>query len=228
MKIAGIQKTTLVDYPGKIASTVFTLGCNMRCPYCHNKQIAFDFAETELISTEKVFEIIEERKKFIDGISISGGEPTLQPDLLAFCKEIKKRYGLLIKLDTNGSFPMIVKRAIEEKLVDYVALDLKTSFSRYMECLGIDGGIIYKSYEIIRNSGIDYELRMTCYPDFINSSSLAELLGFLSPTDKIYIQKCNINQDEDQNEYYDQHQLELFGSILESKGFSCALVRGIA
>jgi pyruvate formate lyase activating enzyme len=228
MKVAGIQRTTLVDYPGKIASTVFTVGCNMRCPYCHNKQIAFDFVENDLMSMEKVYEIINERKKFIDGISISGGEPTLQPDLLDFCREIKNRFGLLIKLDTNGSYPMIIKRAVDEKLVDYFALDIKTSFSRYRECLGIDGEIIYKSYKIIRDSGLDYEIRMTCYPEFINTGSLSELLGFLSPTDKIFIQKCNNNEGEQQKLNYDEQQLELFGSILESKGFSCALIRGIA
>ncbi|MEI6092250.1 MAG: anaerobic ribonucleoside-triphosphate reductase activating protein [bacterium] len=228
MKIAGIQKTTLVDYPGKIASTIFTLGCNMRCPYCHNKQISFDFAEPELLDTNDVMAIIKERHKFIDGITITGGEPTLQKDLLDFCKEIKSKFGLLIKLDTNGSLPMIVKRAIDEKLVDYIALDLKTSFSRYKECLGIDGEIIYGSYKMIRDSGIDYEIRMTCYPDFINTSSLSELLGFLNPSDKIFIQKCNVVNLDEQKSDYENGQLELFGNIMESKGFYSTLIRGIA
>lgn len=228
MKIAGIQRTTLVDYPGKIASTIFTLGCNMRCPYCHNKQISFDFAEPELLDTDDVIEIIKERKNFIDGITITGGEPTLQKDLLGFCRQIKEKFGLLIKLDTNGSLPMIVKRAIDEKLVDYIAMDLKTSFSRYRECLGIDGEIIYSSYKIIRDSGLDYELRMTCYPDFINTNSLSELLGFLNPTDKIFIQKCNVVNVDEQQVSYEDGQLGLFENILEAKGFHSALVRGIA
>ena len=227
MKIAGIQKTTLIDYPCKVASTIFTIGCNLRCPYCHNKQLAFDFVETEPMSMDEVFDIIEERKNFIEGVSISGGEPTLQPDLIDFCREIKNRYGLAIKLDTNGCFPTVVNRVVEEGLVDYFAMDIKTSFARYKEHLGIDGENVYKSYKLIRDSGKDYELRMTCYPDFINTNTLNELMGFLSPNDRICIQKCNNEDDSSVIEYNDK-QLVLFEDMFESKGFSQTLVRGIA
>jgi len=231
VQIAGLQKTSLIDYPGKVSTTLFTLGCNMKCPYCHNKQISFDFVEIPMVmSDEEVFALIEERKDFIDAISLSGGEPTLQPDLLDFCREIKKRYGILIKFDTNGSFPDVIQKAIDEKLVDYVALDIKTSFNRYKESLGVDGERIYKTYKIISSAtNIGYELRMTCFPDFVDSESIAELLPMLDIKDRIYLQQCYLNKDLENPVYdtpaYDQIQLELFENIMNSKGFASASIR---
>ncbi len=230
MQIAGIQKTTLIDYPGKVASTLFTLGCNMKCPYCHNKQISFDFADTTTpMDINEVFDFFDERKDFIDAISLSGGEPTLQPDLLDFCKIIKKKYNLLIKLDTNGSFPDVIKNAVDQRLVDYIALDIKTSFSRYKEYLGVDGELIYRTYKIISSSNIGYELRMTCFPDFIDSESVAELLPMLNVKDRIFLQQCYLNKSLGDPVYdvptYDKTQLELFENIMNSKGFSSASIR---
>ncbi len=229
MQIAGIQRTTLIDYPGKVSATLFTLGCNMKCPYCHNKQISFDFVDANVMDTKDVFALLDERKNFIDAVSLSGGEPTLQPDLLDFCREIKKRYGLLIKFDTNGSFPEVLRQAIEQKLVDYIAMDVKTSFNKYQEYLGIDGMRVYESYKIISNSNIGYELRMTCYPDFIDSESVTELLPMLDIKDRIYIQQCYLNKDADNPIYnipsYDQTQLELFENLMNSKGFASASIR---
>ena len=230
MQIAGVQTISLIDYPGKVCTTLFTLGCNFRCPYCHNKQISFDFADVELMDEEAVFKLLDERKDFIDAISISGGEPTLQPDILDFCKKIKDRYGLLIKFDTNGSFPTVLKRAIDEKLVDYVALDIKTSFTRYKEHLGVEGEIIYKSYNIIKDSGIDYELRMTCFPEFIHTDSITEVMPLLSPKDRVFIQQCilrSTNEAGEQEEapLYTEEQLELFGNMFTSLGFSSTSIR---
>jgi pyruvate formate lyase activating enzyme len=228
MNIVGINKTTLIDYPGKVATTLFTLGCNMSCPYCHNKQIAFDFAKPEILDLDYIFNTIEERVGFIDGISITGGEPTLQKDLPWFCKEIKKRFNLLVKVDTNGSFPMVVKRLIDENIVDYFAMDIKTSFKRYKEYLGIDGEIIYKTYDILRKSGVEYELRVTCYPDFVNSDTLSELLPRLDKKDRLYLQKCNVDYyNQEEIGEYDDKQLGLFEDMLLSKGFSSTNVRGL-
>lgn len=229
MQIAGIQRTTLIDYPGKVSATLFTLGCNMKCPYCHNKQISFDFVDANVMDTKDVFTFLDERKGFIDAVSLSGGEPTLQPDLLDFCREIKKRYGLLVKFDTNGSFPEVLRQAIDQKLVDYIAMDIKTSFNKYQEHLGIDGKRVYESYKIISNSNIGYELRMTCYPDFIDSENVTELLPMLDIKDRIYIQQCYLNKDVDNPIYniptYDQTQLELFENLMNSKGFASASIR---
>lgn len=230
MQIAGIQKTTLIDYPGKVATTLFTLGCNMKCPYCHNKQISFDFADTTVpMDIQDVFAFLDERKGFIDAISLSGGEPTLQPDLLDFCRTIKKKYNLLIKFDTNGSFPDVIKKAIDQGLVDYVALDIKTSFNRYKEYLGVDGELIYKTYKIISGSGIDYELRMTCFPDFIDPESVTELLPMLHVKDRIFLQQCYLNKSLGEPVYdvptYDKAQMELFENLMNSKGFASASIR---
>ena len=229
MQIAGIQRTTLIDYPGKVSATLFALGCNMKCPYCHNKQISFDFAESNIMDMKDVYAFLDERRKFIDGISISGGEPTLQPDILDFCREVKSRYGLLIKFETNGTFPKVLRQAIDEKLVDYVAMDIKTSFNKYQEHLGIDGALVYESYKILSLSKIDYELRMTCYPDFIDSDNIKDLLPMLDVEDRIYIQQCYLNKDAENPIYnvpsYDKSQLELFESLMNSKGFASASVR---
>lgn len=227
MNIVGIKKTTLLDYPDKVSTTLFTYGCNMRCPYCHNKQIAFDFVgEKILIPIDKIFSIIEERLAFIDGITISGGEPSLQNGLYNFCKSIKEKYKLDIKLDTNGSIPMVVKRLIDDKLIDYVALDIKTSFKRYKELLGVDGEIIYKTYEIIKSSNIPYELRMTAYPGFINKETIKDLSLILSKNDYIYIQKCNVEYCDDMTPYEDEELKEL-ENIFNFQGFKNVSIRGL-
>ncbi len=220
MQIAGVQKTSLIDYPGKICATLFTLGCNMKCPYCHNKQISFDFAEQpELLDIEDVFSIIEERKDFIDAVSISGGEPTIQNDIIDFCLDIKKRFGLLVKIDTNGSKPRVIKKLIDSKALDYIALDIKTSFVRYKESLGVDGELIYKSYNLIKDSGLNYELRMTCYPDFINSDVIDEILPLLNIRDRLFLQKCNNEQT------YDKGQMDLFEDRFKINGYSSTGLR---
>jgi len=229
VQIAGIQRTSLIDYPGKVSATLFTLGCNMKCPYCHNKQISFDFAEATVMDIKEVFAFLDERKNFIDAVSLSGGEPTLQPDILDFCREIKKHYGFLIKFDTNGTFPKVLQKAIDEKLVDYIAMDIKTSFNKYKEHLGIDGALVYESYKILRLSNINYELRMTCYPDFIDSDNIKDLLPMLDIEDRIYIQQCYLNKNIETPIYnvpsYDQSQLELFENLMNSSGFAFASVR---
>ncbi len=214
MQIAGVQKTSLIDFPNKISTVLFTIGCNMKCPYCHNKQISFDFVcPPQPMLMSDIFSLIQERMGFIDGISISGGEPTIQKDLLDFCVEVKKRFELLIKVDTNGSNPEVVNELIKNKLVNYFALDIKTSFKRYKESLGVDGTKILKSYNIIKDSGVDYELRMTCYPDFINTEVIDELLPYLNYRDRLFIQKCN-NENT-----YDVGQLELFQNIFKEQGY---------
>jgi len=168
---------------------------------------------------DEVFSLIQERLGFIDGISISGGEPTIQKDLLDFCFEVKKRFSLLIKVDTNGSNPDVIDELIKKKLVDYLALDIKTSFQRYKGSLGVDGENILKSYNIIKDSGVDYELRMTCYPDFISTEVIDELLPYLNYRDRLFIQKCN-NENT-----YDAGQLELFRNIFKEQGYGQTGIR---
>ena len=165
MNLAGFTKTSFIDYPGKISSIFFTVGCNFNCVYCHNWQI---ISGTSLHSKEiekKGFEWLEKKKDVIEGVSITGGEPCLQKDLISFISLLKEK-GFLVKLDTNGSFPEVVKEVLEKKLIDYIAMDVKAPFSKYSEIVGVDIDIslLKKSIRLIMESGIDYEFRTTAYP----------------------------------------------------------------
>ena len=131
MKIAGFQKLTLLDYPSKVACIIFTQGCNYKCPYCQNSGL-IDHSNEDLIDEEEIFKYLDKRKGIIDGIVISGGEPTIQKDLKDFMKKVKEK-GFLIKLDTNGSNPKLVEEIINEKLVDYIAMDIKNVLEEYKD-----------------------------------------------------------------------------------------------
>lgn len=140
MKIAGLQKLTLLDYPGKTAASIFTLGCNFRCPFCHNADLVVPLApdlRPSFLSEEEFFSFLQKRKGLLDGICITGGEPTLQNDLASFCKKIKDQ-GFLVKLDTNGSHPDVLNNLISLDLVDYVAMDIKNSPDHYAQTVGLD------------------------------------------------------------------------------------------
>ena len=161
MEIKGIQKVTLLDYPGKVACTVFTGGCNFRCPFCQNSDLVISPALTPTIAGEEIFGFLRKRRGLLDAICISGGEPLLQPDIAEFimrCREM----GYLVKLDTNGSFPDLLQRLIDAKLLNYIAMDIKTAPERYSVLTGvrnIDIGPVLASVDIIRNSGVEHEFR---------------------------------------------------------------------
>jgi len=136
MIIGGLQKTTLADYPGKVVCTIFTVGCNFVCPFCHNKDLlsqkSFEKSDYQRIAEKEFFAFLESRKNILDGVCITGGEPTLQPDLISFCQKIKDK-NLLIKLDTNGSRPEVIADLIAADLVDFIAMDIKSSFPKYFD-----------------------------------------------------------------------------------------------
>ena len=161
MEIKGIQKVTLLDYPGRVACTVFTGGCNFRCPFCQNSDLVISPALTPTIAGEEIFGFLRKRRGLLDAICISGGEPLLQPDIAEFimrCREM----GYLVKLDTNGSFPDLLQRLIDAKLLNYIAMDIKTAPERYSVLTGvrnIDIGPVLASVDIIRNSGVKGEER---------------------------------------------------------------------
>ena len=162
MQIAGILKNSFVDFPGKIAAVVFAQGCNFDCYYCHNSTlIPFD-AVVPAFPEDDFFELLEKRKNFIDGVVISGGEPTLQQNLLEFCLRVKE-FGLLVKLDTNGTFPTVLEELIEQKAVDYIAMDIKAGPKKYNEICGkkVELKGIMRSIELLMNGKIDYEFRTT-------------------------------------------------------------------
>ena len=161
MNIAGVQKVTLLDYPGKVDCEIFTQGCNFECPFCQNSGL-IPITNTGEFSEEEIFEYLNLRKNILDGVVITGGEPTVQKDLKGFIKKIKD-LGLLVKLDTNGGNPKVLQELIDEKLVDYVAMDIKNIFNKYNITAGkkINLDNIKKSIEILKASKIDYEFRTT-------------------------------------------------------------------
>ena len=163
MEISGLIKNSFVDYPKNIACVVFTAGCNMNCWYCHNHDL---ISETKgEIDEEYVFSLLEERKKFLDGVVITGGEPTLQPDLTEFIKKVKS-IGLKVKLDTNGTNLSVVKNLVNAGLLDYIAMDVKAPLSKYSVITSVPNiQEIKDSIEYIKNCGVDYEFRTTFAPN---------------------------------------------------------------
>ena len=167
MRIGGLQKLTLLDYPGKVACTVFLSGCNLRCPYCHNPGLVLpEQSEGSEIPEAEVLSFLERRKGTLDGVCITGGEPTLQPELPEFLEKLR-RLGYAVKLDTNGTNPAMLKALLQERVLDYVAMDIKNSPSRYAEtCGGIDClSRVQESAALLMDGTVDYEFRTTvCAP----------------------------------------------------------------
>ncbi|MFA5086906.1 MAG: anaerobic ribonucleoside-triphosphate reductase activating protein [Candidatus Paceibacterota bacterium] len=192
--IGGLQKVTLVDYPGNVACTVFLSGCNFRCPFCYSKELVL---ETEIknqprISEDYLFSFLQERKGLLDGVVLCGGEPTVNPDLPELCQKIKA-LGFLIKLDTNGSNPEMLQKLIDEKLVDYVAMDIKAPLSqeKYNQANGVGIPLekIRKSIEIIKNSGIDYEFRSTIVTKLHSKQDIIQMAKDIAPAEKYFLQR---------------------------------------
>ncbi len=189
MTINGLQKLTLLDYPQHTACTIFTAGCNFRCPFCHNAGLVTKIDETETISTEEVLSFLRKRVGLLDGVCITGGEPLLQRDIEEFMEEIKS-LGYKIKLDTNGSRPEKLRELIEKGLVDYVAMDIKNSKARYSETAGVEISIedIEKSIDIIKSCGVDYEFRTTVVFGLHDPQDIVELAEWISPCKRYFLQ----------------------------------------
>lgn len=188
MIIKGLQEFTLIDFPGKIACTIFTFGCNFRCKFCHNPELVFDNGSKQ-IPLDEILNFLDERKDFLDGVCISGGEPTLHNDLPEFISRIKK-LKLLIKLDTNGTNPKMLKKLIEEKLLDYVAMDIKAPLEKYEKVVGVkvEKEKIKESIEIIKKGKIDYEFRSTILPALITKKDLIKIGKLLKGSKKFCLQ----------------------------------------
>ncbi len=190
MVISGMQKLTLLDYPGKTACLLFTQGCNFRCPFCHNKDLLENNKPDMSVSEEEVFNYLKKRKGILDGVCITGGEPLLQKDIEAFIKKIKEM-GFKVKLDTNGSCPATLKKLIENNLLDYIAMDVKDDFNSYDKTSGIamiNIENIKKSIAIIENSNVEYEFRTTVVKELHNYSHLANICEYIGKNAKYYIQ----------------------------------------
>ena len=167
MQICGLQKMTLLDFPGRVACTVFLGGCDFRCPYCHNAGLVLRPAEQPVIDPEEVFALLEKRRGIIEGVCLTGGEPLLQPDLADFIRELRRR-GALVKLDTNGLLPERLKALMDEGLLDYVAMDIKGAPEKYPALTGVPGldfAPVERSIALLTGGSVQYEFRTTVSPD---------------------------------------------------------------
>ena len=181
MIIAGLQKLTLIDYPGKLAATVFLASCNFRCPWCYSSELVLPekIKKQSKISKREFFDFLKDRKGLLEGVVICGGEPCLNSGLPSFIKKIKK-IGFSVKLDTNGSKPQMLKKLIESNLIDYVALDVKLPKEKYFQVLGVAVDEIEQSMEILKENKIDYEFRTTVVPTVLDKYDVIEIAKWIS------------------------------------------------
>lgn len=192
MKIGGLQRLSLIDYPGKIAATVFLIGCNFRCPYCQNPELVEPERIKKQLTIKETdfFKFLNETKDFLDGVCITGGEPTMHKNLFNFIKKIKQR-GFLVKLDTNGSNPEMLKKLLDTNLLDFISMDIKAGPSGYSKAAGkkIDLEKIKESIDLIKNSGVDYEFRITVVPGLVKKKDIEEIGKWLKGIKKFALQQ---------------------------------------
>ncbi len=190
LPIVGLQRLSLVDYPGRLCTTIFTAGCNFRCPYCFNVEIVLEPNKLENISEEEVLNLLKDRRGFIDGVCIGGGEPTIHGALPTFIRRVKL-LGLKVKLDTNGSRPRMLRRLVEDGLLDYVAMDVKAPLDRYQEvvCAKVDVEAIKESIRILRRGRVDHEFRTTVVPGLIGEEDVKEIARTLTGSKRYVLQQ---------------------------------------
>lgn len=188
LKISGFNKLTLLDYPDHTACIIFTQGCNYKCPFCHNASL-IDSSKDGNYDEEEILKFLIKRKNVLEGICISGGEPLIQKGLKEFLIKIKD-IGYKIKIDTNGSYPEVLKDLIDNKLVDYVAMDIKNDLGNYKKTTGITNtDNVKKSIEILLNSNIDYEFRTTIVKELHSIDNIVNIAKMIKGTKKYYLQK---------------------------------------
>ncbi len=202
MLIGGFQKLTLLDYPEKTAAMIFTRGCTFLCPFCHNPELIYADQDTENISEEEVLDYLKEKKKMIDGLVITGGEPTIHKDLGDFIKKVKE-LGFFVKLDTNGTSPETVEMFLKEKIVDYFAMDLKHTWEKY-NLIGRSKkeGIIddvKKTFSFIQNSDLPHEFRTTVFPGCHSEEDLFTIAEYLLPGETYFLQNIRYGKTLEKN-----------------------------
>ena len=192
MNIQGLQKLTLLDYPGKVACTIFTSGCNFRCPFCHNAPLVLGTGQTEKYSEKEIFTFLKKRQGILDGVCASGGEPLLQNDIERFLEQVKE-LGFLVKLDTNGSFPKKLKSLVQNGLADYVAMDIKNSKRQYCKTAGIEESRelmerIQESVAFLLGHPVAYEFRTTVIQEYHTRESFEEIGRWIRGAEKYFLQ----------------------------------------
>ena len=230
MIIGGLEKLTLLDYPDHLAAIIFTQGCNFRCHFCYNPMLVLPREGTDEknkkkekgfspLSPEDLFLFLKERFGRLDGVVITGGEPTLHPDLPSFIKKIKD-IGYLVKLDSNGTNPEMLQTLIKEKLIDYIAMDLKGPLAKYEKVVGapVDCDNIEKSVKIIMTSGLPYEFRTTVVPDLLAASDFRSMGEVIKGASKWYLQNFKsdtelVNSDYKKRSGYSAKEMEGLAAI---------------
>ena len=194
MRIGGLQKLSLIDYPGKLAAVVFTQGCNFRCGYCHNPELVLPQEYCPVVPEEEVMAFLRSRQEYLEGVVVTGGEPTVQGDLISFLDKIK-RLGYLVKLDTNGSQPGVLKQLISLRLVNYVAMDVKSSLGRYREVINAPLSVekIEESIRAIIDSGIQHEFRTTVVKAFHSVGDLLEIRSLVEGARQYNLQRARLD-----------------------------------
>lgn len=189
MIISGLQKTTFIDYPGKIATTIFLAGCNFRCPFCHNRNLVLNEKWLQKISSEEVLAYLKERRKYLEGVCVTGGEPLIYSDIVSFMAAIKK-IGLAVKLDTNGTNPRLLKDLYDQKLLDYVAFDIKASPEKYGEVSGVNVDLakIKESIKMVMDNAVAYEFRSTILPRFHAEAEIEKMARLIKGARLYYLQ----------------------------------------
>jgi len=220
LPIKGLQKTSLIDYSPYTSCVVFVSGCNFRCGFCQNPDLLVEVSKMPSISEKELFSFLEKRKKWLDGVCITGGEPCLYDELLGFVKEVKD-FGYKVKLDTNGTNPAMLKELIDGGLVDYIAMDIKGSLDRYDEASGVsvDKGKIKESVKLLMDSGVEHEFRMTCVPGLVVKDDFVKIGEWLKGANKFFIQqfrnKTCLDTSFEKIEPFSSDELEEFKAVLD-------------
>lgn len=221
MKIHGLNKTTLLDYPEHVAATIFTGGCNFRCPFCHNGELVQDPDAFPLIPQEEVLAFLRKRSGVLSGVCITGGEPTLQPDLADFIREVKK-IGLLVKLDTNGYRPQVLRSLLREGLPDYVAMDIKNCREKYgvtAGCEGLEVRLIEESVQLLKESRIPYEFRTTVVRELHEAEDFDKIGAWLEGAKAYFLQAYRDNENVLREGFhaYTREEMERFLPLLQKR-----------
>ena len=219
--IGGLQKTSLLDFPEKISAIVFTQGCNFRCGYCHNPELC-TFSKKPVITLSAFFDFLKNRRGKLDGVVITGGEPTLHTDLPDFIKDIKN-LGFAVKLDTNGTNPVMLEELIRSNLIDYIAMDIKSPLEKYDQIKGIkiDTALIKQSIDLIMKSDTDYEFRTTVVRTQLNLDDFEKIGELLATAKRYYLQKFIpskvLNEEFKNAQTYTDDEFEKIINILSLK-----------
>lgn len=233
MKICGLQKLAMVDYPDKLAATIFTGGCNLRCPFCHNALLVTELEQNpEAYTVDEVLAFLKGRRGLLDGVVISGGEPLMQNGVAEFARSIRKM-GFAVKLDTNGTYPEKLEALLNSGLLNYVAMDIKNSPERYPETTGVphfDMAPVQKSVELLRNSNVPYEFRTTLIREFHTAADLRAIGEWLRGAPRYFLQTFvdsgNLVGKDKSMHPYSAREMKEFSKLL-GPYFDMVGVRGV-